>query len=302
MVETLHLTGTADIDATGNGRNNDLTGNDGANVLTGLAGNDVLDGGLGADTLIGGAGYDSYYVDNTGDTVVELDGQGSDTVTASVGFSLAGTFVETLYLTGTDNIDATGNSLDNTVFGNDGANTLIGGYGDDDLHGLAGNDTMIGGKGDDYYVVDDSGDTVIEAGGEGHDIVAAGVSFSLAGQAIEDLYLTDSGNINGTGNSLANTVYGNGGNNVLDGGYGADLLHGGAGADTFLFKTASGADTIDDFSAADGDTINLHAYTHGASANILTQSGNDVVISLGGSNTVTVQNVLISDLAGHIVW
>ena len=76
-----------------------------------------------------------------------------------------GTNVENLTLTGTGAINATGNTLDNTLTGNSGNNVLDGG---------AGNDTMSGGAGNDTYVVDAAGDTVTEAAGAGTDTVQAG--------------------------------------------------------------------------------------------------------------------------------
>jgi serralysin len=141
-VENLTLTGTGNINATGNTLNNTLTGNAGSNVLS---------GGTGSDAMSGGAGDDTYVVDAAGDTVTEASGEGTDTVQAGISYTL-GTNVENLTLTGSSNINATGNTGNNTLTGNTGRNVLDGGTGSDVLTGGAGNDTMIGGSGDDLFV------------------------------------------------------------------------------------------------------------------------------------------------------
>ena len=108
----------------------------------------------------GGDGNDTYYVDNVGDIVKEIydDSLGgtADTVFASVTYSLApgtsgnqGYGIENLTLTGSSNINATGNGKNNVLTGNSGSNVLNGGNGNDTLIGGNGNDTLIGGAGND---------------------------------------------------------------------------------------------------------------------------------------------------------
>jgi Ca2+-binding RTX toxin-like protein len=179
----------------------------------------VLDGGAGADTLAGGAGNDGYVVDDAGDVVTELAGCGTDTVSASIGWTLADKAnLEHLTLTGGADIDATGNGQANVLTGNGGANVLDGGAGNDTLDGGAGADTMTGGTGNDTYLVDDGGDVVTEESALAAelDLVKSGVDFVL-GSNLEHLTLTGTGDIDGTGNGLANLLLGNDGANVLDG-------------------------------------------------------------------------------------
>jgi len=192
-------------------------------------GAEVLDGGTGADRMEGGAGDQIYYVDNVGDRVIEANVAGTDLVNSSVSFSLAGQYIENLTLTGTGNINGTGNSL---------ANLLIGNSGNNDLDGGTGADTMQGGAGDDDYYVQNAGDRVIEASGQGLDRVYSSVSFSLAGQYIERLGLTGTGDINATGNTLDNRIVGNSGDNDIDGGKGADRMAGGLGDDDYYVDNA----------------------------------------------------------------
>ena len=309
-VERLILTGADNISGTGNALNNVITGNDGNNRLSGgdgndgLAGglgNDILDGGKGADILKGGAGDDRYYVENTGDAITEYSNAGNDTVFANINYTL-GANVENLVLTGVNNRSGAGNALDNMITGNSGANVLHGGDGNDVINGGLGLDIMYGGTGNDSFYVDNTGDKVIEYTGQGNDTVISSIDYTLGG-ALENLTLTGSGGLAGTGNASDNILVGNDGDNRLNGGGGHDVLTGGLGADTFVFGKAGGADTIADFSAAQDDHIDLSAW-HVQFTPVITQVGANAVISFGGGNTVTVLNTVATDNAflNHIIW
>ncbi|HTV69580.1 MAG TPA: Ig-like domain-containing protein [Rhizobiaceae bacterium] len=248
-VEDLELLGSDNLDATGNGLANKLTGNDG---------NNTLDGQVGADTMLGGDGDDTYIVDNAGDVAIELANQGNDTVRSSVNLVLR-VNVENLVLLGGAKT-GTGNAGSNQLTGNSLANVL---------DGKAGADEMIGGLGNDTYVVDNVGDVVKELANQGTDTVQSSLTNYALATGVENLILLRSGNINGTGNTLANTLTGNSGKNKLDGGAGADVLNGlvgndtltgGAGNDAFVFSSAlvaNNRDVITDFNKLGNDTIRL---------------------------------------------
>ena len=119
-------------------------------------------------------------VDNAADVIVEAANEGSDTVQSSIGHALAAN-VENLTLTGTAAINATGNGLSNVLAGNSANNVLTGGL---------GNDTYL----------TTSGDTIVENAGEGVDTVLADFTCTL-GTNLENLTLTGTGKINGTGNT-----------------------------------------------------------------------------------------------------
>jgi VCBS repeat-containing protein len=247
----------------------------GNDVLVGTSADELLDGGAGADTLRGAAGNDIYVVDNGGDVVVELPGEGRDTVRTSLASSTLADNVEALTFTGSGSFSGIGNGL---------ANVLTGGRGSDRLDGGAGADTLIGGLGNDTYIVDIATDVVVEQAGEGTDRVLASVSYVLGDNA-ENLGLGTSASINGTGNALANLLTGNGGANVLDGRGGADTLTGGAGRDTFVLRAGETvSDTVTDF-VRGTDTLAFYGFgtdavlSHDAGSDLYTVTSADGLIS-----------------------
>ena len=249
----------------------------------------------------GGAGDDRYYIENTGDLVTEFSGQGHDTVVTTLNYAL-GANVEDLIQVGTHDYYAPGNALDNHLTGNIGNNLLHGGDGNDVIDGGKGADKMYGGLGDDTFDVDNISDVVVEYTNQGTDTVFSTITYALGG-AVENLTLTGTGNINGTGTNGDNVLIGNAGSNILTGGKGHDTLTGGLGADTFVFGPASGADVITDFSVSQNDKIDLSAY-HAQLTAVIHQVGADTVIDLGAGNTVTVTGVTATDSAflSHIAW
>ncbi len=306
--ENLTLSGSADIDGTGNSVNNRIIGNDGANTLSGGAGvdnisggggidyllggegNDILDGGTGADTLEGGNGFDTYSVDETGDIIVETSTGGIDTVKSTATSYTLSAYLETLLLQGAYAQDGTGNAQANTITGNNFNNVLIGLAGADTLNGNAGadtldggddndklfggaagddlvggagndlldgglnNDDMAGGTGNDTYYVDSASDTVVELAGEGtaDKIFLSAASFALSADAeIETIQVIFAAGATVTGSDTANKIFGDvgadtfngeGGNDFLQGGLGNDTLNGGAGND--IMDGGAGDDTM----------------------------------------------------------
>ncbi|WP_322980099.1 M10 family metallopeptidase [Pseudomonas sp. C11] len=257
-----------------------LLGNNSDNRIVGNAANNVLDGGAGADTLIGGAGNDTYVVDNVGDVVVELADEGTDLVRVAIatagGTYTLGEHVENATLTNTVAFNLTGNSLANILIGNAANNVLDGG---------AGADTMNGGAGDDTYIVDDSGDVIIDSAGV--DSVRASASYVL-GSGLENLVLTGNQAISGTGNALAN---------VLDGSQNsaANELRGLGGNDTYI---VGAGDTVIEQANGGIDLVQAYvSFTLGDNLENLTLLGSDALSGTGNG----LANVIIGNDGNNVL-
>jgi Ca2+-binding RTX toxin-like protein len=280
--EKLSLIGSDAINGTGNSLNNTLVGNTAANVLN---------GSTGADTMVGGLGNDTYYVDNSGDITSETSALATeiDTVVSTVSRAL-GANLEKLTLIGSDAINGFGNSLNNTLVGNTAANVL---------NGSTGADTMIGGLGNDTYYVDNSGDIISETSTLATEIdtVVSTVSRAL-GANFEKLTLSGTAAINGTGNSLNNTLVGNTAANVLNGSTGADTMVGGLGNDTYYVDNSGDITSETSTLATEIDTIaSTVSRALGANFEKLALIGADAINGFGNS----LNNTLVGNAAANVL-
>lgn len=298
-VETLELTGTGNIDATGDAVGNHLIGNHAGNRLDGLDGDDVLEGKGGFDELVGGVGNDHldggsdidrmeggtgddvYIVDNQSDVVVELAGEGNDAVIARSDYALSDNIESLMLDDGYGAYSGTGNASDNLITGNSSSNYL---------DGAGGADRMVGGLGNDTYVVNNIGDEVVELAGEGTDTVESSIDYVL-GDTVENLTLTGSQDLQGTGNDGDNVLIGNSGDNRLDGGLGSDDMHGGSGNDYFI--NDSSGDWIYENEGDDVDTVERRYETN------LVLSDNVENLILGAGITTGNGNGLDNTITGN---
>jgi Ca2+-binding RTX toxin-like protein len=225
---------------------------------------------------------------------------------------VAGQYIEAIEAQGSNNVDLTGNNLNNVLTGNlgnnvltggEGIDVLVGGDGNDQLLGGLGRDQLVGGKGDDIYEVDSRSDRVIEGLNEGSDTVNASIDYVLAAN-IEKLVLTGNSNIAGGGNSLDNHIIGNSGNNLINGGLGNDTMEGAAGDDIYIVGSSS--DVVIDTSGNDtirstidltlqtgienGDLLgllDLNLYGNSTANYLSGNSGDNLIDGMGGADVLT---------------
>jgi len=276
--------GTHDFTVTvlGGDKNDVLTATGSPTVLEGGALNDVLISGSAADILDGGSGADTLSYENAASGItVSLSLTAGGTTVASDGDQISN--FENLtgsgfgdHLTGNDDANTinglagndtlTGNGGNDTLNGGDGNDDLRGGDGNDTLSGDAGADTLGGGTGNDIYILTDTLDTVIEAPGEGSDVIYAMIDYVMpAGVEVEFLGTAISGAIALTGNEFGQIIQGNSRANILKGGGGADTLIGGGGDDTYYVDSD---DTVVESGAGSGGVDTVYAdFSYSVGAN-----------------------------------
>jgi Ca2+-binding RTX toxin-like protein len=213
--EVIQALGGDDVVSAGDGHDA-VYGGEGNDQLRGESGDDLLDGGTGVDQLAGGGGNDTYFIDDAGDTVTELESEGAtaavargnsgepaednigggiDRVVASISYTL-GQFVENLSMAqGTLALSGTGNASANALTGNAGRNSFTGMGGDDHIDGGEGIDTAVyAGTASQYAVSRGASSTSVNgaATAEGNDTLSnverlqfsdGGLAIDLAGNA-----------------------------------------------------------------------------------------------------------------------
>jgi len=221
--------------------------------------------------------------------------------------------IDTVYSGAGDDIIYGGNCNDflfgecgnDLIYGENDNDNLYGGSGNDTLVGGTGADDMIGGSGNDTYIVDKlpsglfnliPGDTVTEYYNDGMDTVESSVTYTL-GSNVENLTLTGTSEINGTGNSLnnvlsgngaANTLTGNAGTDILEGAQGNDILNGGSGSDSYLFGNADGLDTINETTGIGGDIDALKLTEAATTDPVIVKQGNDLYVFMDADNYMKI--------------
>lgn len=160
---------------------------------------------------------------------------------------------------------------------------------------------MIGGTGDDTYIVDNTGDVIVENAGEGIDTVKTALASYTLGSNLENLTYTGSGAFTATGNQLDNVITGGNGTNRLAGGAGNDTLISGSAADTFVYMANNGIDTIVGFTASGNthDTLEVDSKLFADWAHLLaasTQSGSNVIITADANDQIILKNLTVSNL------
>lgn len=314
--------GYAGNDTLSGGAGNDsLDGGTGNNLLQGGSGNDFLQGGAGNDTLDGGSGKDSLQGNGGNDTYVFARGYGSDSIYEP---NPAGPNFDTLQL-GADVLPsdiALFRQADSLVVSIKGTqdqawisqfftDTLNGQPADFkleqftfangvtwDLNTIKANvvaaavNALVGTVGNDAFVVDNTQDTVTEAANQGIDTIQSSVSYNLVAN-VENLTLTGALDLQGFGNSLANTIQGNSGNNYLWGLGGADTLYGGGGDDTL--NSGNGGATLYGGTGDDlylvNDVLSVDTIVEAAGEGI------DTVEAYGGILPANIENLRLTGYA-----
>ncbi len=285
---------------------------DGGDTVAGGDGNDIIGGRAEGDFLIGD-GVNGFFADDTVELPDGTVASGADTLYGGEGDDIllgggwddTAVFKDGTFQDGEEVIDETaGNEIwagagDDWIHGANGADTLGGGDGNDDITGHGGDDVIYTGNGSGNDAASgnpaDWGD--VASGGDGNDTIYGGAF----GDEDRDRLFGEGGN---------DEIYGGGGDDFIDGGTGADTLYGGAGndtltggtgADVFSFGTGSGEDLVTDFSlSTDRLDVSAHfsSFAEVQLAMSEVQSGGTTYteIILSDDDKIVLRNINMADL------
>lgn len=237
----------------GSAYNDTLTGDAGNNSLNGGSGDDLLTGGDGSDILIGGIGNDTVsYASSSSGVTVTINGSGTSGEASG----------DTLY-----SVENLIGSIHNDILtGDNSANLIDGGLGDDSINGSGGIDTLT------------------YAGAAGAVTVNLGATgINVHGAAGDD---TVWGFENLIGSAFADTLTGDGSSNIIEGGAGADILTGGTGSDTASYAGSSAGVDVSLLAGATNTGGHAGGDTLSGFENLLGSAYNDTLTGDSGNNTL----------------
>jgi trimeric autotransporter adhesin len=308
-INILVLSGTASLSAHGNSNVDELVGNGGADVLTAGNGNTTLQAGTGVATLIGGKGNNTFIIDNTSDVIQESFATHNNILMSSVTYTLP-TSINTMILTGSGNLTATGNAGNDSIRGNSGADVLKAGAGTDTLAAGSGTATLVGGSGADTFIVNNTADVIQSASASAQNLLLSSATYSLPTN-VNALILTGDANIKATGNAASDTLTAGAGQDTLVAGSGAATLIGGAQNDTFVINSTS--DLVQDSVTSSANTVQstvndtlvanvnsllftgtgaLKGTANSGNDTLSSNTGLDTLVGGGGNETFVINNSL----------
>jgi Ca2+-binding RTX toxin-like protein len=300
----------ADLVGQGNGANDSLIALADSDTLIAGSGADTLEGTTATDVLVGGSGNDTFVVDDSAITVTDTSTTATNTLETGLSYTLP-THVNALVLTGTNALQGTANSANDSLTANSGGDTLVAGSGTDTLiSGASGTDSLVGGSGADTFIVNNTADVITDTSTTASNVVRASVNYSLPTN-VNTLILTGTLALQGAGNSHTDSITANSGADTLTAGAGVGTLIGGAGNDTFVVNST--ADVITDtFTTTSNTLLSSVAFTLPTHVNALTltgtaalkgtaNTGNDSLTANSGSDTLAAGSgvdTLISGATG----
>jgi hypothetical protein len=303
--DTINITGSGDTIAAGllTTVNDEGTGDNriifegGANVFNGnSASGDTIVGGFGSDTINTGTGASTVFT-GVGDNIITLN----DTSTS------AG---DVVIVDGNSTVDAFG--VSDTVYAY-GGGSVVGSSGALVYVSIAQPDgsapapgTVVGGSGStDIFLTSGSDVTYQSTSTSNLATIVAGAGNETLNGASDSVGFYYFGDTSSSAAGVESVIGGTGTNYFATGAGTEDYSVGSGSADFFGIADLNGASiTIADLSAASNYFINLAGLSVSAETAIVntgTESGGNLIVSLGGNSTIEFLGVTASQIDSHLV-